>query len=79
MDLSGQNIFIIGLGKTGLATARFLAGKHAGITVADRKTQDEIESALTELRNAGISIDIVPYDATSLHHIDMVIPSPGVP
>ncbi len=79
MDLSGQNIFIIGLGKTGLATARFLARKHAGITVADRKTQNEIESALTELRNAGISIDIVPYDATSLHHIDMVIPSPGVP
>ena len=78
MDLSGQKIFIIGLGKTGLTTARFLAKQQARITVADQKTPEEIENALTELRDAGISINIVPYDAMSLHHIDMVIPSPGV-
>jgi UDP-N-acetylmuramoylalanine--D-glutamate ligase len=79
MDLNGQNIFIIGLGKTGIATARFLAKQKARIIVTDQKTPGDIENALVELRNTGINIDIAPYDIHSLQHIDMVIPSPGVP
>jgi UDP-N-acetylmuramoylalanine--D-glutamate ligase len=79
MDLSGQNILIIGLGKTGIATARFLAKQNAKIIVTDQKTPGDIEKALTELRDAGMDIDVAPYEVGSLQKIDMVIPSPGVP
>lgn len=79
MDLKGQNIFIIGLGKTGIATARFLAKQKAKIIVTDQKTPGDIENVLAELRDNGMDINVTPYDVQSLQHIDMVIPSPGVP
>jgi UDP-N-acetylmuramoylalanine--D-glutamate ligase len=79
MDLKGQNILIIGLGKTGIATARFLAKQKAGIIVTDQKTPGDIENALAELRESGMDIAVAPYDVLSLQKIDMVIPSPGVP
>ena len=79
MDISGQNILIIGLGKTGIAAARFLAKRKAKVIVTDQKTEAEIADTLAEMRNEGIPIDIAPYDISALHGIDMVIPSPGVP
>jgi UDP-N-acetylmuramoylalanine--D-glutamate ligase len=79
MDISGQNILIIGLGKTGIAAARFLAKRKAKVVVTDQKPRNEIVDTLAEIRNEGIPIDIAPYDISALHGIDMVIPSPGVP
>jgi len=79
MDISGQNILIIGLGKTGIAAARFLAKRKAKVIVTDQKTEAEIADTLAEMRNEGIPIDIAPYDISALNGIDMVIPSPGVP
>ena len=78
MDLIGQNILIIGLGKTGIATARFLAKQKARIVVTDQKTEADITDTLAEIRNEDISMDIASYDVSALHNIDMVIPSPGV-
>ena len=37
MDLSGKKVALIGLGKTGLAVAHFLAGRGARITLTDEK------------------------------------------
>jgi UDP-N-acetylmuramoylalanine--D-glutamate ligase len=79
MDLKGQHILIIGLAKTGIATARFLARQQARIVVTDQKAENEIEQALTDIRKEEIPVDIVPYDVSALLGIDMVIPSPGVP
>ena len=79
MNLNGQTILIIGLGKTGIATARFLAKQQAKIVVTDQKTEADIADTLTEIRNEGISIKIAPYDPSGLQGIDLVIPSPGVP
>ena len=37
MELAGKKILVIGLGKTGLATARFLAGRDVEIVKKDYK------------------------------------------
>ncbi|MBN1548634.1 MAG: UDP-N-acetylmuramoyl-L-alanine--D-glutamate ligase [Syntrophaceae bacterium] len=79
MDLNGQHILIIGLGKTGIATARFLAKQNARIIVTDQKGASDIALALIEIKNEGIPFDIAAYNMSALCDIDMVIPSPGVP
>ena len=76
MVFSGQTFLIVGMGKTGIATARFLARRQGKIMVTDQK---DINQVVRELYKEGIFPEAVPYDVSALNHVDMVIPSPGVP
>jgi len=78
MDLSGRKVLIIGLGKTGLATLRFLAGRGALCFTTDEKPYPEVERLL-DAQDLRTKTEIVAYDAVSLAKIDLVVPSPGVP
>lgn len=78
MDLAGKRILVIGLGKTGIATARFLAGQGARVIVTDEKPLSEWEGTLRE-RGMPAEPEIGSYSPDALFGTDMVIPSPGVP
>jgi UDP-N-acetylmuramoylalanine--D-glutamate ligase len=78
MELAGRNVLIIGLGKTGLATLRFLAGRGASCFVTDEKNLSVVERLLDE-QNLRAKTAIVAYDVSSLAKVDLVVPSPGVP
>ena len=79
MNLSGQRILVIGLGKTGVASARFLAGRNAKVFVTDEKPVTELKDAIAELGNATANCEFCPYSPDVLSQVDMIIPSPGVP
>jgi UDP-N-acetylmuramoylalanine--D-glutamate ligase len=79
MDLAGKRILVIGLGKTGIAVVRFLAGQGAIVTVTDEKPLAEWEGTLREIGDLHTNLKIGSYDSDSLSRTDMVIPSPGVP
>jgi len=79
MNLSGQRILVIGLGKTGIASARFLAGKGALVVVTDEKPLSELKDAISELGNAYANCEFCKYEPDILARVDMIIPSPGVP
>jgi UDP-N-acetylmuramoylalanine--D-glutamate ligase len=79
MNLSGQRILVIGLGKTGIASARFLAGKGAVVVVTDEKPLSELKDAISELGNAYANCEFCKYEPDILARVDMIIPSPGVP
>lgn len=78
MELAGKKILVIGLGKTGLATARFLAGRDVEIVLTDVKPRPDLEALLSSEGMSGIG-EIVPYDESALSQIDLIVPSPGVP
>lgn len=78
MNLASHNILIIGLGKTGLSTARFLASQGAKITVTDEKSLTQMTDAFKFLKDLPVKVQTAPYDPSILAEIDMVIPSPGV-
>lgn len=79
MDLSGKRILVIGLGKTGIASARFLAGKGANVAITDEKSLTELKGAIRELGNVYANLEFRKYDPVSLSRVDLIIPSPGVP
>ena len=69
---------IIGIGKTGLATAAFLAKKGICIALTDQKPSSEWKNSLSFLDNLDAEWRIAPYDPGILAGVDLVVPSPGV-
>jgi UDP-N-acetylmuramoylalanine--D-glutamate ligase len=69
---------IIGIGKTGLATAAFLAKKGVYVALTDQKPTSEWKEALSFLYNLHAQWSIAPYDPSMLADVDLVVPSPGV-
>ncbi|MBN1829706.1 MAG: UDP-N-acetylmuramoyl-L-alanine--D-glutamate ligase [Deltaproteobacteria bacterium] len=79
MDLSGKRVLIIGLARTGLAAARFLAGHGAQVVVTEKKGMEELKVQASSLAERGATVLTGPHDPAILAGIDLVVPSPGVP
>ncbi|MGA3279688.1 MAG: UDP-N-acetylmuramoyl-L-alanine--D-glutamate ligase [Smithella sp.] len=78
MDFTGKKIIIIGMGKTGIATARFLGNQGAKVAVTDEKQFDQWGGEFKQI--AGEKwLEVGDYNARVLEGADMVVPSPGVP
>ncbi|MCX5821057.1 MAG: UDP-N-acetylmuramoyl-L-alanine--D-glutamate ligase [Deltaproteobacteria bacterium] len=78
MDLNGKKAAVLGVGKTGLATARFLAGRGVRIAVTDAKPVSAWGEARTALENLQTEWTVAPYGPEILTGVDWVIPSPGI-
>ena len=78
MDLNGKKVAVLGVGKTGLATARFLAGRGVRMAVTDAKPVSAWGEARTTLENLPAELNIVPYGPEILTDVDLVVPSPGI-
>ena len=78
MNLTGKKIVIIGMGRTGIATARFLGKQGAKVIVTDEQPIDkwgkEFEQIATEKW-----LEIGDYNTRILTGACIVVPSPGVP
>ena len=42
MDVNNKRVLVVGLGKSGVASALFLKAKGARVTVSDAKPQDQL-------------------------------------
>jgi UDP-N-acetylmuramoylalanine--D-glutamate ligase len=78
MDLFGKKVAILGIGKTGLATARFLAARGVRMVVTDVKPVSDWGEAGTALENMQAELTIAPYGPEILTGVDWVVPSPGI-
>jgi UDP-N-acetylmuramoylalanine--D-glutamate ligase len=69
---------VIGIGKTGLATAAFLSKRGIRVAVTDEKPPAQWGEALTFLKNLPSEPTIAPYSPELLADVDLVVPSPGI-
>ena len=79
MNVQNLKILVIGLGKTGIATIRFLVGRGAKVVATDEKTLSELKEAMNTLDTLCTQVEFARYDLSVLAGLDMIIPSPGVP
>ena len=79
MELKNKNILVVGLAKTGVACARFLASKGARVTVTDMRSESALKSQLAELAGYGITRELERHDETTFLASDLIVVSPGVP
>lgn len=83
-DLDGKRVLVIGLARTGLATALFCAARGAQVTGIDEQSEDSLSAAAEQLRRAGVRLffrgqSVERTAAERMAAQDLVIPSPGVP
>ncbi len=80
MELSGRKTLVLGAGKSGIASAKFMAERDATVALHDKKPlenwSDEAKS-LKEKFNVGLLDGNIP--SWLLDQIDLVVISPGVP
>ena len=79
IELKNKNILVIGLAKTGISTLKFLHKLNANIVVNDIKTEDELSSILSELKELNNIEFILGKHIEDISNIDLAVISPGVP
>lgn len=79
MELKNKKTLVVGLAKTGVACARFLASKGAEVTVTDLRKETQLTAQLAELANFNITLELERHDAETFLASDLIVVSPGVP
>src|SRR5688572_13811387 len=80
MEVSGRKTLILGAGRSGVASAKFLAERGAVVALHDKKDVESWTDAAKSLKgshNVGLMSGEVP--SWLLDQIDLVVISPGVP
>ena len=79
MHVKDKKVLVVGLAKTGVACARFLALKGSSVTVTDMRDEAELSLQLAELSGCEIRKVLGRHDETDFTASDLIVVSPGVP
>ncbi|MGB9791744.1 MAG: UDP-N-acetylmuramoyl-L-alanine--D-glutamate ligase [Thermacetogeniaceae bacterium] len=79
LDFRGKKVLVVGLARSGLAAARFLARMGAEVTGTDIKGEEELGAGIEELRRLSVQLVCGKYPPIRRGCYDLVIVSPGVP
>ncbi|HVQ57118.1 MAG TPA: UDP-N-acetylmuramoyl-L-alanine--D-glutamate ligase [Pyrinomonadaceae bacterium] len=80
MEIDGRKALVLGAGKSGVASARFLAERGAVVALHDRKpVEDWTEAALSLKESANVGLFSGQIPSWLLDQVDLVVISPGVP
>src|SRR5450755_2480905 len=79
MDLNNKRVLVVGLGKSGVASALFLKSRGASVTVSDSKPEAELRDEILLLLEHGITIETGGHGERTFHGQDLIVVSPGVP
>jgi len=79
MNLDGRRVLVVGLGKSGVASALFLKARGARVTVSDTKTENELRDEIPVLLDQGISVETGGHGERTFRGQDLIVVSPGVP
>lgn len=78
-ELKDKKILIVGLGKTGVALAKFLTKHEAQVTVTDHKSKPELSNQLDQLEGyTNIKFELGSHSPKTFIAQDLVVLSPGV-
>jgi UDP-N-acetylmuramoylalanine--D-glutamate ligase len=79
LELRGKRVLVVGLARTGVATALFCAARRSIVTATDTRSESEIAEAIATLRTAGVRLELGGHREDAFLQQDLIIPSPGVP
>src|ERR1700686_3469831 len=79
MELNNKRVLVVGLGKSGVASALFLKAHGARVTVSDTKSGDELRNEIPSLLDHGITVETGGHGERTFRGQDLIVVSPGVP
>jgi UDP-N-acetylmuramoylalanine--D-glutamate ligase len=78
LELKNKRVLVVGLGKSGLAAARFLKAQGARVTVSDARPALLI-AELSEMLEQGYMVEAGSHGLLTFRRQDLIVVSPGVP
>src|SRR5437588_10177537 len=79
MELNGKRVLVVGLGRSGVASALFLKSRGALVTVSDAKSEDQLRGEIPVLLDHGIAVETGRHGERTFQNQDLIVVSPGVP
>ncbi|MFZ1005789.1 MAG: UDP-N-acetylmuramoyl-L-alanine--D-glutamate ligase [Candidatus Sulfotelmatobacter sp.] len=79
MELKDKRVLVVGLGRSGVASALFLKEHGARVTVSDTKSGDELRNEIPILLDHGITVETGGHGERTFRGQDLIVVSPGVP
>jgi UDP-N-acetylmuramoylalanine--D-glutamate ligase len=79
IELAGKQVLVVGLARTGVATALFCAARGARVTATEERPESQIAETAAKLRAAGVTLELGGHGAQTFVEQDLIVPSPGVP
>ncbi|MBU1205705.1 MAG: UDP-N-acetylmuramoyl-L-alanine--D-glutamate ligase [Proteobacteria bacterium] len=79
MELQGKKVLVVGLARTGIAAARFLARQGVRLKISEAKPAQEIEAARKALQDLPVEWELGGHTIQFFGEEDLIVVSPGVP
>ena len=79
MNLNNKTVLVVGLARTGVACARFLAKQGARVTITDMKSAEQLAGQMVELAGLPLVWELGRHEESSFLTSDLIVVSPGVP
>jgi UDP-N-acetylmuramoylalanine--D-glutamate ligase len=79
MDVKGKRVLVVGLGKSGIASALFLADQGARVAVSDTRSEEELHHEIPQLLDRGIGVEAGYHGERTFKEQELIVISPGVP
>jgi UDP-N-acetylmuramoylalanine--D-glutamate ligase len=80
-DLRGRRALVLGLARSGVAAARYLADAGADVTVYDRRGANDLADAIGDLggRSVRLALAVAPSEAVArVEAADLLVSSPSI-
>ncbi|HUZ04092.1 MAG TPA: UDP-N-acetylmuramoyl-L-alanine--D-glutamate ligase [Acidobacteriaceae bacterium] len=77
--MKGKRVLVVGLGRSGLASALFLRKQGAQVTVSDVRSAETLAKEIPALLDAGIMVEAGGHGLLTFRRQDLIVVSPGVP
>jgi UDP-N-acetylmuramoylalanine--D-glutamate ligase len=78
IELAHKHVLVVGLARTGIATALFCAARGAHVTATEERAESQIAETAAKLRAAGVILELGGHSAQTFVQQDLIVPSPGV-
>jgi UDP-N-acetylmuramoylalanine--D-glutamate ligase len=79
IELRDKRVLVVGLGKSGVASALFLKARGARVTASDTKSGDDLRNEIPTLLDHGITVETGGHGERTFRGQDLIVVSPGVP
>jgi UDP-N-acetylmuramoylalanine--D-glutamate ligase len=79
MKIANKKILVVGLARTGIATARFLRRRDATVRATDMAAEAALGPGVAELRALDIDLALGGHRVEDFTAADLIVLSPGVP
>src|SRR5580692_679224 len=78
IELAAKKVLVVGLARTGIATALFCAERGAHVTATEGRPETELAETAAKLRAAGVELELGGHRPDTFAEQDLIVPSPGV-